>query len=123
MIPIVVAFFQVLHPHILLQQEGLVVEICKPLLDTLRSAAGTTTRPTKVNGAIATFRAEAGLHASYRKRNVLLRDLPSLGRTAPPVDSPLTAAVTALADHQLRLSENLDGRRNKSSQLHTVREV
>eukprot|EP00536_Pseudo-nitzschia_multiseries_P015222 jgi/Psemu1/41682/gm1.41682_g len=60
--------FQVLHPHIL--QQGL-IEICKPLLDTLRAVG---THPTTINGAIRllepgpSFRAEASLHV-YMKRN------------------------------------------------------
>eukprot|EP00536_Pseudo-nitzschia_multiseries_P004909 jgi/Psemu1/11243/gm1.11243_g len=68
------------------------------------------------------FRAEAGLY-DIMKKNVLLRDLPNLGLAAPLGDAPLTAAVTALTNHQLRLSENLDRRRNKSSQMHTTDEA
>eukprot|EP00536_Pseudo-nitzschia_multiseries_P019162 jgi/Psemu1/59280/gm1.59280_g len=113
--------FQVLQPHI--YQQGL-EGICKPLLDTLRAVG---TQPTTLLGAIRllepgpAFRAEANLRA-YMKKNVLIRDLPGLTGSAP-ADPTLTAAFSALTDQQLRLSESLDHRRQKSSKLHSVREV
>eukprot|EP00536_Pseudo-nitzschia_multiseries_P006462 jgi/Psemu1/15352/gm1.15352_g len=112
--------FQVLHHHIL--QQGL-VDVCKPLLDTLQAVG---TQPTTLLGTIwllepgPSFQAEVSLCA-YMKKNVLLRDLP--GPSSAPADPTLTTAFTALTDHQLRLSETMDQRRQESSKLHTVREV
>eukprot|EP00536_Pseudo-nitzschia_multiseries_P012884 jgi/Psemu1/33358/gm1.33358_g len=112
--------FQVLQPHI--HQQGL-VDICKPLLDTLQAVG---TQPTTLLGAIRllepgpSFRAKTSLRA-YMKKNVFLRDRPGLGPA--PADPTLTAAFTALTDQQLRMSESLDQRRQESSKLHSLREV
>eukprot|EP00536_Pseudo-nitzschia_multiseries_P008012 jgi/Psemu1/19339/gm1.19339_g len=49
---------------------------------------------------------------NYMKNKVLCRDLPSFNRpTVTPGDPVLTVTVTALTDHQLRLSEGLNQRR------------
>eukprot|EP00536_Pseudo-nitzschia_multiseries_P017314 jgi/Psemu1/50297/gm1.50297_g len=102
------------------------IDICKPLLDTLRAVG---TQPTTLLGAIRflepgpSFRAEANLCA-YMKSNVLLRNVPGLiVGSAAPADPTLTAVFSALTDQQLRLSESLDQRRIESSKLHSVREV
>eukprot|EP00536_Pseudo-nitzschia_multiseries_P002427 jgi/Psemu1/5506/gm1.5506_g len=87
--------------------------ICKPLLDTLRSAGTCTT--TGANRA-------AGL-TMYMKRRVLLRDLPNLGLTAPLGNAPLMATATTLTDSQLRLSKDLDCKRTEAVKQHTVTEV
>eukprot|EP00536_Pseudo-nitzschia_multiseries_P013046 jgi/Psemu1/33950/gm1.33950_g len=92
--------FQILHPHIL-QQE--LADVCKPLLDTLRAVG---TQPTTLLGTIP-----------------LLEPGPYLLGLPAPADPTLAAAFAALTDYQLRLSENLDQRRQESSKLHTVREV
>eukprot|EP00536_Pseudo-nitzschia_multiseries_P019425 jgi/Psemu1/60699/gm1.60699_g len=49
------------------------------------------------------------------EHKVMYRDLPKLERPwDPPGDPALTAAVTALTDHQLTLSENMDHKRLQS---------
>eukprot|EP00536_Pseudo-nitzschia_multiseries_P018366 jgi/Psemu1/55221/gm1.55221_g len=61
------------------------------------------------------FQIEPSL-TNYTKNKVLYRDLvPSFNRPpVPPGDPALTAAVTALTDHQLRLGGGLDQRRLQS---------
>eukprot|EP00536_Pseudo-nitzschia_multiseries_P017750 jgi/Psemu1/52378/gm1.52378_g len=97
--------FQVLQPHI--HQQGL-GDICKPLLDTLWAVG---TQPTTLLGAIRLLEPSQSF-----------QDLPGLAGSVP-ADSTLTAALSALTDQHLRLSESLDQRRQESSKLHSVREV
>eukprot|EP00536_Pseudo-nitzschia_multiseries_P018025 jgi/Psemu1/53778/gm1.53778_g len=105
---------EILHPWA--NMAGL-MESCTPLFNTLRLAGTTATEP----GGSPTlqqpgpfFRNETGL-ISYMKLKVMYRDLPELARTgAPPGDPKLTAAVTALTDHQLKLSENMDHKRSQT---------
>eukprot|EP00536_Pseudo-nitzschia_multiseries_P014096 jgi/Psemu1/37529/gm1.37529_g len=78
----------IIYPY--LNHHGL-VRTCTTLFETLR-VAGT-----------------------FPTNKVLYRNLPSLNMLPiPPVDLVLTVAVTALTDHQLKLSEGLDQRRSQS---------
>eukprot|EP00536_Pseudo-nitzschia_multiseries_P014494 jgi/Psemu1/38916/gm1.38916_g len=89
---------EVLHPQ--LNRAGL-MESCIPLFNTLRLAGTTATEPHRLT--------------NYMKLKVMYRDLPELERPwDPPGDPALTAAVTALTDHQLKLSENMDHKRSQS---------
>eukprot|EP00536_Pseudo-nitzschia_multiseries_P018878 jgi/Psemu1/57767/gm1.57767_g len=104
----------VLHPQ--LNRVGL-MESCTPLFNTLRLAGTTATEP-GVNPKLLqpgpSFRSETGL-TNYMKHKVMYRDLPELERPwDTPGDPALTAAVTALTDHQLKLSENMDHKRSQS---------
>eukprot|EP00536_Pseudo-nitzschia_multiseries_P019462 jgi/Psemu1/60820/gm1.60820_g len=105
---------EVLHPQ--LNRAGL-MESCIPLFNTLRLAGTTATEPggsPKLLQPSPFFRSETGL-TNYMKLKVMYRDLPELERPwDPPGDPALTAAVTALTDHQLKLSENMDHKRSQS---------
>eukprot|EP00536_Pseudo-nitzschia_multiseries_P010780 jgi/Psemu1/204114/e_gw1.341.23.1 len=99
---------RVLHPQ--LNRVGL-MESCTPLFNTLRLAGTTATEPggnPKLLQPGPSFRSETGL-TNYMKHKVMYRDLPELDRPwDTPGDPKLTAAVTALTDHQLKLSESMD---------------
>eukprot|EP00536_Pseudo-nitzschia_multiseries_P017358 jgi/Psemu1/50546/gm1.50546_g len=101
---------RIIHPFL---SNLSLVETCSPMFDTLR-AVGTV--PSIVAGNITLiqpsppFRSEPGL-TLYMKNQVLYRDLPGLKLPTTPGDPALTVAMTALTDHQLRLSEGLDQRR------------
>eukprot|EP00536_Pseudo-nitzschia_multiseries_P006534 jgi/Psemu1/15529/gm1.15529_g len=103
---------RIIHPF--LSHQGL-VETCALLFDTLR-AAGTV--PSILAGELTliqpgpSFRSGPGL-TMYMKSKVLCQDLPGLNRLPVTGDPVLPAAVTALTDHQLRLSEGLDQRRSQ----------
>eukprot|EP00536_Pseudo-nitzschia_multiseries_P016057 jgi/Psemu1/44760/gm1.44760_g len=105
---------EILHPWA--NMAGL-MESCTPLFNTLRLAGTTATEPggsPMLQQPGPFFRNETGL-ISYMKLKVMYRDLPELARTgAPPGDPKLTAAVTALTDHQLKLSENMDHKRSQT---------
>eukprot|EP00536_Pseudo-nitzschia_multiseries_P019064 jgi/Psemu1/58745/gm1.58745_g len=96
-----------------LSHHGLVVGTCAPLFDTVRVAVASTFPTAPAYDLTLTkpgpsFRSEPGL-AMYMKNKVLYRDIPGLDSPPiPPGDPVLTAAVTALTDHQLKLSEGLD---------------
>eukprot|EP00536_Pseudo-nitzschia_multiseries_P008888 jgi/Psemu1/21732/gm1.21732_g len=63
-----------------------------------------TCRRCHIHPAGPSFRSEPDF-TMYMKNKVLYRDLPSLNRPPfPPGDPVLTAAATALTDHQLRLT-------------------
>eukprot|EP00536_Pseudo-nitzschia_multiseries_P018635 jgi/Psemu1/56537/gm1.56537_g len=104
----------VLHPQ--LNRVGL-MESCTPLFNTLRLAGTTATEPggnPKLLQPGPSFQSETGL-TNYVKHKVMYRNLPELERPwDPPGDPALTAAVTALTDHQLKLSENMDHKRSQS---------
>eukprot|EP00536_Pseudo-nitzschia_multiseries_P014241 jgi/Psemu1/38043/gm1.38043_g len=96
------------------------MEVLHPQLNWagLMELAGTTaTEPggsPKLQQPGPFFRSETGL-TNYMKLKVMYRDLPELERPwDPPGDPALTAAVTALTDHQLKLSENMDHKRSQS---------
>eukprot|EP00536_Pseudo-nitzschia_multiseries_P014870 jgi/Psemu1/40403/gm1.40403_g len=103
----------IIHPF--LSHQGL-VETCAPLFDTLRAA---DTIPSILAGELTLTKAspssqsEPGLMV-YMKSKVLYWDLPGLNRIPVTGDPVLTAVVTALTDHQLRLSEGLDQRCSQS---------
>eukprot|EP00536_Pseudo-nitzschia_multiseries_P001333 jgi/Psemu1/3095/gm1.3095_g len=103
-----------LHPQ--LNRVGL-MESCTPLFNTLRLAGTTPTDPgghPKLLQPGPSFQSETGL-TNYMKHKVMYQDLPELERPwDPPGDPALTAAVTALTDHQLKLSENMDHKRSQS---------
>eukprot|EP00536_Pseudo-nitzschia_multiseries_P017729 jgi/Psemu1/52290/gm1.52290_g len=104
----------VLHPQ--LNQVG-IMESCTPLFNTLRLAGTTATEAggdPKLLQPGPSFQSETGL-TNYMKHKVMYRDLPELERPwDTPGDPALTAAVTALTDHQLKLSENMDHKRSQS---------
>eukprot|EP00536_Pseudo-nitzschia_multiseries_P019406 jgi/Psemu1/60602/gm1.60602_g len=104
----------VLHPQ--LNRVGL-MESCTPLFSTLRLAGTTATEPGATPSSFSqapSFQSETGL-TNCMKHKVMYRDLPELERPwDPPGDPALTAAVTALTDHQLKLSENMDHKRSQS---------
>eukprot|EP00536_Pseudo-nitzschia_multiseries_P010377 jgi/Psemu1/25748/gm1.25748_g len=101
---------RIIHPF--LSNQGLIETCAPPLFDTLR-AAGTV--PSIIAGNLTlikpgpSFWSEPGL-TMYMKSKVLYRDLPGLNRLPTSGDLALTAAMVALTDHQLRLSEGLDKR-------------
>eukprot|EP00536_Pseudo-nitzschia_multiseries_P015061 jgi/Psemu1/41152/gm1.41152_g len=104
----------ILYPYL---SHQVLLGTCAPLFDTLQVAGTVPTvlagHPTLLQPG-PPFQIEPGL-TNYMKNKVLCRDLPSLNRPRPPSGDPaLTAAVTALIDHQLRLSEGLDQRRAQS---------
>eukprot|EP00536_Pseudo-nitzschia_multiseries_P007095 jgi/Psemu1/16945/gm1.16945_g len=105
---------RVLHPQ--LNRVGL-MESCTPLFNTLRLAGTTATEPggnPKLLQRGPPFRSETGL-TNYMKHKVMYRDLPELDRPwDTPGDPKLTAAVTALRDHQLKLSKNMDHKKAQS---------
>eukprot|EP00536_Pseudo-nitzschia_multiseries_P018755 jgi/Psemu1/57204/gm1.57204_g len=105
---------EVLHPQ--LNRVGL-MESCTPLFNTLRLAGTTATEPggnPKLLQLGPSFQNETGL-TNYMKLKVMYRDLPELERPwDTPGDPALTAAVTALTDHQLKLSENMDHKQSQS---------
>eukprot|EP00536_Pseudo-nitzschia_multiseries_P006129 jgi/Psemu1/14529/gm1.14529_g len=105
---------EVLHPQ--LNRVGL-MESCTPLFNTLQLAGTTATEPggnPKLLQPGPSFRNETGL-TNYMKLKVMYRDLPELERPwDTPGDLALTAAVTALTYHQLKLSENMDHKRSQS---------
>eukprot|EP00536_Pseudo-nitzschia_multiseries_P002439 jgi/Psemu1/5551/gm1.5551_g len=94
---------EILHPKL---NHGGLVGTCAPLFDTLRVAGTAHTVPTGNPMLLQPgppFQIEPCL-TNYMKHKVMYRDLPSLNRPrAPPEDPALTAAVTALTNHQLRL--------------------
>eukprot|EP00536_Pseudo-nitzschia_multiseries_P009412 jgi/Psemu1/23117/gm1.23117_g len=102
---------EILYPY--LNHQGL-VGICAPLFETLRVAGTFPAEPASDPTFIQpgpSFQIKPSLLTIYMRNKVLYRDLPSLNRPpVPPGDPALTAAVTALTDHQLRLSEDLDQR-------------
>eukprot|EP00536_Pseudo-nitzschia_multiseries_P014695 jgi/Psemu1/39784/gm1.39784_g len=94
----------VLHPQ--LNRVGL-MESCTPLFNTLRLAGTTATEPggnPKLLQPGPSFRSETGL-TNYMKHK---------RPWDPPGDPKLTAAVTALTDHQLKLSESMDHKKSQS---------
>eukprot|EP00536_Pseudo-nitzschia_multiseries_P019414 jgi/Psemu1/60638/gm1.60638_g len=104
----------VLHPQL---NRVELMESCTPLFNTFRLAGTISTdpggNPTLLHPG-PSFRNKTGL-TNYMKHKVMYRDLPDLERPwDPPGDPSLTAAVTALTDHQLKLSENLDRNRSQS---------
>eukprot|EP00536_Pseudo-nitzschia_multiseries_P014338 jgi/Psemu1/38317/gm1.38317_g len=95
----------VLHPQ--LNRVGL-MESCTPLFNTLRLAGTTATEPGGNPKLL-----QPG--PSFRNK-VMYRDLPDLERPwDTPGDPALTTAVTALTDHQLKLSESMDHKKSQSA--------
>eukprot|EP00536_Pseudo-nitzschia_multiseries_P011744 jgi/Psemu1/29809/gm1.29809_g len=105
---------EVLHPQ--LNRVGL-MESCTPLFNTLLLAGTTATEPggnPKLHQPGPSFRSETDL-TNYMKHKVMYRDLPELEWPRDtPGDPALTAAVTALTDHQLKLSESMDHKKSQS---------
>eukprot|EP00536_Pseudo-nitzschia_multiseries_P007615 jgi/Psemu1/18347/gm1.18347_g len=109
-------FFEVLYSHL---DHHSLLEICEPVLDTLRVTGTYTAASNRTNMCMP----DLLIYMKHNKK-VLLRDLLGLGGgVAPRRDLALTAAVTTLTDHQLKLSEDLDRKRSKAAKANTMKDI